>query len=130
MKKCSLALFIAIMTSDIIATIHKEPITTREGFLFTVKIPDSKIAGTDWYFGNQKELRDYVALIRSESANNSSIASGIISKKVFTFKALKAGRIAIKLIKHKSWEDKEMDHKLIKVTIKKADLPARLPVQP
>jgi predicted secreted protein len=101
--------------------IYKEPITTRQGHYFTVKIPSTQIAGIDWFFGNEKELNDYVQLRKSEFVSQSTINNGRIGKKIFVFKAIKPGKIIIKMIKCKSWENKELDHKLIKVFIKEAD---------
>lgn len=104
-----------------IQPLYKEPITTREGYLFTIKVPSAPATGFDWFFGNEKELKDYVQLVKTEFASNPSF-SGRLGKKIFTFKALKDGKIIIKLIKRKSWEEKEADHFLFKVHIKKADL--------
>ncbi len=107
-----------------IKPLYKEPITTREGYLFTIKVPSAPATGFDWFFGNEKELKDYVQLVKTEFVSNPSF-SGRLGKKNFTFKALKDGKIIIKLIKRKSWEEKEADHFLFKVHIKKADLNPR-----
>lgn len=115
-----LACVVSLITCSVVA-INKEPITTRQGYYFTVRIPSTQIAGIDWFFGNEKELRDYVQLQNSEFVSRSTINSGRIGKKIFTFKALNPGKVILKLIKRKSWENKELDHKLIKVVIKEAD---------
>jgi Chagasin family peptidase inhibitor I42. len=97
-------------------------VATRQGYTFTVKLTSAPTTGVDWFFDNKKELKDYVQLINSEFVSSPSLVKGRIGKKIFTFKALKDGKIIIKFIKRKSWEDKEIDHKLVKVHIKKADL--------
>jgi predicted secreted protein len=109
------------MATYSLAAIYKEPITTREGFIFTVRIPSTQTAGIDWFWGNGKELKDYVKLVKSEFMSSSSLNNGHVGKKIFTFKALKKGKVTLKLIKRKSWENQELDHKLIKVIIKDAD---------
>jgi predicted secreted protein len=115
-----LACVISLITCSLIA-IYKEPITTRQGHYFIVKIPSTQIAGIDWFFGNEKEVKDYVQLKQSEFVSRSTIHNGRIGKKIFIFNALKPGKIILKLIKRKSWENRELDHKLIKVIIKEAD---------
>ena len=102
--------------------LYKEPITTRQGYTFTIKLASAPTTGMDWFFGNDKELRDYIQLINSEFVSSPSLISGRLGKKIFTFKALKNGKITVKLIKRKTWEEKEIDHIYIKVHIKKADL--------
>lgn len=113
-----------IVITSVLSTqaLYKEPITTREGNTFTIKLASAPTTGYDWFFGNDKELKDYVQLVKSEFVSSPSLVSGRIGKKIFTFKSLTDGKITIKLIKRKSWEDKEIDHVLIKVNIKKADL--------
>jgi predicted secreted protein len=101
--------------------IYKEPITTRQGHIFTIKIPNTQTAGIDWFFGNKKELTQYIQLINSKFVSTSTLNNGRMGKKIFTFKALKAGKVTMKLVKRKSWENKELDHKLIKVIIKPTD---------
>jgi predicted secreted protein len=102
---------------------YKEPITVRQGRTFTIKLPSMPTTGLDWFFGNKRELKNYVQLIKSEFISSPSLVSGRIGKKIFTFKALSEGKITIKMVKRKSWQDKEIDHKLVKVIIKRADLP-------
>lgn len=86
--------------------LYKEPITTRVGNTFTIKLASAPTTGLDWFFGNDKVLKDYVQLVKSEFISSPSIVSGRIGKKIFTFKALKDGKIKIKLIKRKSWKRK------------------------
>ena len=111
-------LLIPVLTQ---ANLYKEPITTRQGYIFTIKLASAPTTGLDWFFGNDKELRDYVQLVDSEFVESPSLVPGRIGKKVFTFKALKNGKVVIKMIKRKAWEDKEIDHTLVKVNIRKAD---------
>ena len=99
----------------------KEPITTREGRTFTIKLTSSSATGFDWFWGNEKELKDYIQLVKSEFVGNPLILSGRIGKKIFTFKALKYGKVTIKFNKRKSWEETVVDHAWIRVNIKKAD---------
>jgi predicted secreted protein len=112
---------IALVTLTSQAQLYKEPITTREDAIFSVKLTSSPTTGYDWFWGNKKELKDSIQLIKTEFQINPSY-SGAPGKKVFSFRALKSGRISLKFIKRKTWEEKEADHKIIKVFIKKRDV--------
>jgi len=113
-------LTISLITLSSHAQLYKEPVTTREDATFTIKLTSTPTAGFDWFFGNEKELKDYVQLIKTEFQMNPSFSGGP-GKKAFTFRALKSGRISLKFIKRKTWEDKEADRRFIKVFIKKRD---------
>ena len=106
MKPNKMALLVLLVFILPTKTLYKEPLTSREGYTFTIKLATSPASGYDWFFGNEKELKDYVQLVKSEFVSNPSLVSGRIGKKVFTFKALKAGKIIIKFTKKKTWEEK------------------------
>jgi predicted secreted protein len=111
-----------LLATHSIMAMYKEPITVRQGYIFMIKLPSAPKTSYDWFFGNEKELKDYVQLIQSEFISSHSLGSGQIGKKIFRFRALKDGRLTIKMVKRKSWEKNEVDHKLIKIHIKRADL--------
>jgi len=113
-------LAVALITLSSHAQLYKEPVTTREDALFTIKLKSTPTAGYDWFFGNEKELKDFVQLTKTEFQMNPSYSGGP-GKKVFTFRALKSGRISLKFIKRKTWQDKEADHRIIKIFIKQRD---------
>lgn len=102
--------------------IYKEPVTTRQGYFFTIKIPSTQVAGIDWFLGNDNELKEYVKLIKSEFVSSSSLNNDRSGKKILTFKALKPGKVTLKLVKRKSWEEnKPISRKRIKLIIKESD---------
>lgn len=121
--KYHIAIGYLLLTSVLtIKTLYKEPVTTREGSLFVVKLTSAPSTGFDWFFGNERELHDYVRLVKTEFVSRPSLVTGRIGKKIFTFKALKASKIKIRLVKRKMWQEDEADHAIINVTIKKSDM--------
>jgi predicted secreted protein len=114
-------LIIAAAATSAHAQLYKEPVTTREDALFTIKFKnDAPTTGYSWYWANEKELRDSVQLIKTEVQNNPSFSGGP-GRQIFTMRAMKKGRISLKFTKRQPWQDKEVDHKIIKVYIKKRD---------
>lgn len=123
-------IFILVSLSLKAELMYEEPVTARQGQAFKIylDLPDKK-RGFDWNWSNKKELQGFVDLSRSIIDEHIDPTLTIISPptKIFTFRALKPGKKTLKFAKSKTWENKKVGERRIKIHIKRAD---RKPVPP
>jgi predicted secreted protein len=112
-----LVFLICIIAS--LSAFYKEPIVTRENKIFKVRLEQQASSNYVWTYVEDKVSKRYVTLLKTDFESDNPKRLSTSGKKIFTFKALKPGRIKINFTKKQSWEQKEIDKALVKVHIKR-----------
>ncbi len=99
--------------------LYREPITTREGWTFQVKLRVKLSPGHSWVFSNEKAVGDTVELISDEILYQSKeLRPDAWGDHIFTFRSIKADTIILDFWYKHPWESKDGIHKKVAVNIK------------